>query len=131
MPKNGNRDDCACFEYAVCKIVLSLPLTQVKMRIYSISLGLNNVYVLNYRSTILIDGGPPNKWQLLRKGLEKVAIRPEEIQLLVLTHGHWDHIGSAAEISDAGWSQPGLASSVRQWYILYRQIPPDTIRSII
>ena len=32
------------------------------------------------------------------KALDRVGIRPEEIQLIILTRGHWDHIGSTAEI---------------------------------
>jgi glyoxylase-like metal-dependent hydrolase (beta-lactamase superfamily II) len=29
-----------------------------------------------------------------------LSIKPEEIKLIVLTHGHWDHIGSARKIKD-------------------------------
>jgi len=34
------------------------------------------------------------------KGIKTLSIKPEDIQLIVITHGHWDHIGSAKEIKE-------------------------------
>jgi len=36
-----------------------------------------------------------------RKGLEKAGVKPEEIRLLLLNHGHFDHIGGAKTIYPA------------------------------
>ena len=47
---------------------------------------------------ILIDGGANSNLGKFEKGLEKVSIRPEEVNLILLTHGHWDHITSAKAI---------------------------------
>ncbi len=46
----------------------------------------------------MIDGGEPNKLDSFKKGIAKALIQPEEIRLIILTHGHWDHIGSARDI---------------------------------
>ena len=46
----------------------------------------------------MVDGGGPNKGNAFLRGLEKAKINSAEIQLIILTHGHWDHIGSVAEI---------------------------------
>lgn len=34
------------------------------------------------------------------KGLKKISIKPEEIQLIILTHGHVDHAGAAKEVKE-------------------------------
>jgi glyoxylase-like metal-dependent hydrolase (beta-lactamase superfamily II) len=70
------------------------------VRIFSVPLGVGQAYILKGEGTILIDGGTPGKIQSFLKGLEDFSIAPEEIKLIVLTHGHWDHVGSAKDIRD-------------------------------
>lgn len=67
-------------------------------RIVSMNLGNTNCFVLQDRGTILIDTGGPKQAKKFRKELEKASIKPEEIKLILITHGHFDHIGSAQEI---------------------------------
>jgi glyoxylase-like metal-dependent hydrolase (beta-lactamase superfamily II) len=69
-------------------------------RIHTIPLGFDQTYIVKDQGAILIDSGEPKKGKVFLNGLKKTSIKPEEIQLIVLTHGHWDHIGSAAEIKE-------------------------------
>jgi glyoxylase-like metal-dependent hydrolase (beta-lactamase superfamily II) len=48
----------------------------------------------------MIDSGSPNKGKKFIKSINKVSIKPEDIKLIIPTHGHWDHIGSAKEIKE-------------------------------
>ncbi|NJD59038.1 MAG: hypothetical protein C3F13_17180 [Anaerolineales bacterium] len=67
-------------------------------QIVPIHMMFDTVYALKAEGAILIDGGDPGKLTNFQRGLEAAAIKPEEIKLIVLTHGHWDHIGSAEDI---------------------------------
>jgi hydroxyacylglutathione hydrolase len=83
--------------------------------VYTIPLGFDNVYVLKDKGVIMIDSGNPKKGKTFLKGLEKAGINPNEIQLIILTHGHWDHIGSAAEIKKLTGAKVVLHQNEKHW----------------
>lgn len=69
------------------------------MKVYEIKSGNTNCYLIQmFRSGkwVLIDAGTADD----KKFLEKIQqVTPlEQISLLVLTHGHYDHVGYAAEL---------------------------------
>lgn len=66
--------------------------------INTIPLGLCRCFALRGSGVIVIDAGQPGKGRQFASGLGKAGISPEEVQLIVLTHGHWDHVGSAKDI---------------------------------
>ncbi|MCG6877610.1 MAG: MBL fold metallo-hydrolase [Deltaproteobacteria bacterium] len=70
------------------------------VRIHKVPLGPDNSYIVRGEGTILIDGGAPKKAGRFVSACEKLSLKPEAVGLIVLTHGHWDHIGSAAEIKE-------------------------------
>ncbi|MFO7601258.1 MAG: MBL fold metallo-hydrolase [Candidatus Desulfacyla sp.] len=72
----------------------------MKVSIHPILLGIDRCYIIQAEGIIMIDGGAPKKGKAFLSAIETLSINPEDIQLVVLTHGHWDHIGSAKEIKD-------------------------------
>ncbi len=66
--------------------------------IHPIPLGPDRCYIIREKGIIMIDSGSPNKGKKFIKSINKISIKPEHIKLIILTHGHWDHIGSAKEI---------------------------------
>jgi glyoxylase-like metal-dependent hydrolase (beta-lactamase superfamily II) len=70
----------------------------MSVEIHPVRLGINRCYLIRDRGVILIDGGVPNKAMAFKKILPAFSIHPEEIQLIVLTHGDFDHVGSARDI---------------------------------
>lgn len=48
----------------------------------------------------MIDGGNPGKLKAFQKKISELGISPEEIKLIILSHSHFDHAGSAKEIAD-------------------------------
>ena len=66
--------------------------------IVRIDLGFDQCYVLKSLGVIVVDAGAPNKGKNFTDGLKRAFVNPHDIQLVVITHGHWDHVGSAKEI---------------------------------
>jgi glyoxylase-like metal-dependent hydrolase (beta-lactamase superfamily II) len=43
----------------------------------------------------IVDAGLPRHWDLLRRALERIGRRLDDVRAIVLTHGHYDHVGFA------------------------------------
>jgi glyoxylase-like metal-dependent hydrolase (beta-lactamase superfamily II) len=63
--------------------------------IYKIDLDSSNAYVVRGRRTILVDTGWAATPKKLERALERLRIKPSDVSLIVLTHGHGDHAGGA------------------------------------
>ena len=72
----------------------------MSLKIYPLRLGINRCYIIKDEGMIMIDGGPPGKLKQIQKFLEANSLPAGEIQLIILTHGDFDHIGSAKDIKD-------------------------------
>lgn len=70
----------------------------MSVEIHTIPLGIANTFIIIDRGAVLIDCGPPGKSNRFIKLLQAIGLKPEDIQLIIITHGHWDHIGSTAGI---------------------------------
>jgi len=73
-------------------------MPEMNVDIITIPLGFGQCYVLKGDGVIAIDAGEPKKGLAFAHALEVAEINPQDVNLVVLTHGHWDHIGSAMEI---------------------------------
>lgn len=83
--------------------------------IHAIPLGFDTCYVLRGRGVIAIDAGQPNRLRAFLRGLERAAVQPDEVGLLLLTHAHWDHMGSAAEIRSVTGAPLAVHHSEAEW----------------
>jgi len=83
--------------------------------IFQIDLGFDQCYVLKSEGVIAVDAGAPNKGREFEHGLERASISPQEVQLVVITHGHWDHIGSAGELKAITGAKLAMHRSEVNW----------------
>ena len=81
--------------------------------ILSFNLGVTSCYLIIGKEIVMIDAGMPNKLQLFKKVLSKNKIDPTRIKLIVLTHSHFDHCGSASEIRDLTGAKIAIHESER------------------
>lgn len=70
----------------------------MKTSFHRIPAGICNCFLLHGEKTILIDAGAEGSFNAIRKGLQVLNVDPKSISLILLTHGHWDHIGALHEV---------------------------------
>jgi glyoxylase-like metal-dependent hydrolase (beta-lactamase superfamily II) len=88
-------------------------------KLIPISLGFVKVFLLRGTDRhILVDSGVPGSADRILKALNAEGIDPKAISLIIFTHGHVDHIGSAAELKTRTGApiaiHRGDASALRQ-----------------
>jgi hydroxyacylglutathione hydrolase len=70
-------------------------------RIIPIRMGTANAYIVaNGRHAILIDAGMRKHEKKIRDALQHIPLAPADIQLIILTHTHYDHCGSLKALKD-------------------------------
>ena len=69
------------------------------MRVLQIEVHGTNCYLLcGDGAVVLIDPGPPGSAETVIAGAESEGIRPDEVRLILVSHGHLDHYGAAAGV---------------------------------
>jgi len=63
-----------------------------------LSLGMVRVFLLRGKQTVLVDTGQPGHAAAILAGLAEQGLSGSDVSLLLLTHGHVDHAGSAGEL---------------------------------
>jgi glyoxylase-like metal-dependent hydrolase (beta-lactamase superfamily II) len=58
-----------------------------------------NTYLIQGTHPILVDTGFPADAPVIRQALAARAIQPEDLAMIFITHGHYDHFGSAADLT--------------------------------
>jgi len=87
----------------------------MKIDIVPISLGFSRSYVLRGEAVIAVDCGCAGKGRDFLKGLEAAGIAPGDVELIIITHGHSDHVGSAYEIKSATDAKLAMHSCESKW----------------
>jgi glyoxylase-like metal-dependent hydrolase (beta-lactamase superfamily II) len=72
----------------------------MKTEVFSIPLGFDTCYLLKADGVIALDAGQPKRGRAFRNGLRRAGIRPHDVGLVLLTHAHWDHMGSAKDLKE-------------------------------
>ena len=65
------------------------------LEVYRIDTGMANVYLIKGEKLIMVDTSVPPKKEFVEEKIREMGFKPEDIALLVVTHGHGDHAGNA------------------------------------
>jgi len=73
------------------------------------------VYMIYGREITLIDSGVASSEKIISEYLRNTGRNPEEISLMILTHGHPDHIGAAQAIKEISGCSVAAHGADRVW----------------
>ena len=81
------------------KVAITMNDATNQNKVQTIKLGHFNIYLIQTeQGYILVDTGMPNMNQKLDEAFQKRGVDPKIIHLIILTHGHLDHVGSTAYV---------------------------------
>lgn len=104
--------------------------TSSEYKIIQVLSGRSNVFLLtNDKTNILIDTSPASMWKTLQKRLERLRI--EQINLLILTHSHFDHAANAYKIKEKYNAQVIIHQSEAKYLVAGDNILPTGTNPII
>ena len=84
-------------------------------RIISVPLGFTDCYLIQEDTgIIMIDGGTSGNINTFKTTLSAHSIQPSDIKLIIVTHGHIDHIGSLNDIKTYTGAQIAAHHNDRQ-----------------
>ncbi|GAA2175402.1 MBL fold metallo-hydrolase [Agrococcus versicolor] len=79
--------------------------------VHRLTVAHTNMYLVETDDGILlVDAGLPGFWQPLQRALAAIGRHPEDVEGVVLTHGHFDHVGLARRIRTR-WGVPVWVSA--------------------
>lgn len=74
-----------------------------------------NCYLIDDDTGVtLVDAGLPSMWSMISEALAHLGRNPSDVHALVLTHGHFDHVGFARR-AQREWSLPVLVHRDDAW----------------
>lgn len=80
----------------------------MKNQIHTLKFGINQCYIIRQQEgAIMIDGGPgqTQAFKKFKMYLNQYSVQPDELKLVVLTHGDFDHVGSVKSIKELTGAQ--------------------------
>ncbi|NIM94223.1 MAG: MBL fold metallo-hydrolase [Anaerolineales bacterium] len=97
----------------------------MRPEIHTFSLGITRCYLIKQQCVLLIDCGDSGREDKFISELNRVGIQPSDIQLILMTHGHADHVGSAWEIREATGAKTVIHQGDSAWLETGRsELPP-------
>jgi glyoxylase-like metal-dependent hydrolase (beta-lactamase superfamily II) len=87
----------------------------MKEKIHEIDLGFTRSYIIQGDAAVMIDTGMPGQAKKFTRALAGIPLAAQEIKLMIITHGHLDHIGSAAAFKEITGARIAMHSADKEW----------------
>jgi hydroxyacylglutathione hydrolase len=96
-------------------------LLKIAEGVYRVPARAANTYLVEAdNGLVLVDTGMPGSEKRILKAIAALGRKPSDVKLILLTHRHWDHIGSAAALKKAtsgtlvshGFEKPYVAGTL-------------------
>jgi len=75
-------------------------MTGIRQEVFSVKSSFVNAYIVRGERTIIIDTGFPGFGEKILDKMQEHGIKPGDVSLILITHGHHDHYGSAAFLKE-------------------------------
>jgi len=72
----------------------------IRQEVFSVRSSFVNAYIVRGERTIIIDTGLPGFGEKILARMEEHGVKPGDVSLILITHGHHDHYGSAAFLKE-------------------------------
>lgn len=72
----------------------------VRQEVFSVRSSFVNAFIVRGERAIIIDTGLPGFGGKILSRMEEQGIKPGDVSLILITHGHYDHYGSAAFLKE-------------------------------
>lgn len=105
-----------------------MTVLEVAPGVHAVEHAHTNVYLVEDDDGVtLVDAGYPSTWPLVQQALDRLGRSVDDVRGLVITHGHFDHVGFARQLRSSSdvlvWAHPGDSALVRHPYRYRPQQP--------
>lgn len=69
-------------------------------KVTTITLGISNLFLIRDKGTILVDTGADASKEKYLKLFADLELNPKEIELIIISHGHYDHFAHLSELKE-------------------------------
>lgn len=102
-------------------------VTAGSVRIVPVSMGYSRSFLLAGDQSVLVDCGLPGRTGDMMRSLDENGILPAEVGLIIITHGHSDHVGCAAELRRTTGARLAMHQQEAIWLQRPTMPPPPGI----
>ena len=95
------------------------------VKIERLAVGICTCYLIRGERTIMVDAGAPNGRAAFLRGIARLGLEPDVIDLVIVTHGHVDHIGTVQCIKGLTGATVAIHAADAEWMATGRPaVPP-------
>jgi glyoxylase-like metal-dependent hydrolase (beta-lactamase superfamily II) len=97
----------------------------METEIHRLLLGFTSCFLIKEQGLVLLDAGVPNQGRKFLRDMRRLSLRPDDISVILLTHGHWDHAGSLRELKRLTGAEVAVNHREKDWVEQgYKAVPP-------